>query len=94
MIQYLLNKHKEQEITNKPGQFAKPPRDIDRQNSAVALLESQVGQVVREATQLLCDAGIAEVQHYVEAQRLEGGKVSLPGEIIKLDAGWILLVLR
>lgn len=49
--------------------------------------------MVGEAAQLLGDAGIAEVQHDVEAQRLERGQVALPGKVIKLDAGWVLLVL-
>lgn len=84
----------ERELTNEPGELAEPPGDVHGQHGAIALLEGQVGQVVREAAQLLRDAGVAEVQHDVEAQRLEGGEVALPGEVVKLDAGWILLVLR
>lgn len=97
MIQHLHHQTQsvsELKLTNQPGEFAEAPGDVDRQHGAVALLEGQVGQVVREAAQLLRDAGVAEVQHYVEAQRLEGGEVALPGEVVKLDAGWILLVLR
>jgi len=60
----------------------------------VALLQRQVGQVVGEAAELLRDAGVAEVQHDVEAQRLEGRQVALPGEVVELDAGRVLLVLR
>ena len=81
-------------LTYEPGEFTEPPGYVDWQHGAVALLQSQVGQVVREAAELLGDADVAEVQHDVEAQRLEGGEVALPGEVIELDAGWVLLVLR
>lgn len=80
-------------LTYESGELTEPPGNIDRQHGAMALLQSQVGQVVWEAAQLLRDAGIAEVQHDVEAERLEGRQVALPGEVIELDAGWILLVL-
>lgn len=49
--------------------------------------------MVREPAELLGDTGIAEVQHDVEAQWLEGRQVALPGKVIELDAGWVLLVL-
>lgn len=81
-------------LTYEPGELAEPPGDVDRKHGAVALLQSQVGEVVREAAELLGDAGVAEVQHDVEAQRLKGGQVTLPGEVVELDAGWVLLVLR
>lgn len=80
-------------LTYQPGELAEPPGDVDGQHGTVALLESQVGQVVREATELLGDTGIAEVQHNIQAKWLEGGQVALPGEVIELDAGWVLLVL-
>lgn len=60
----------------------------------MALLQSQVRNVVRKVAELLGDGGVAEVQHDVEAQRLQGGQVALPGQVIKLDAGGVLLVLR
>lgn len=59
----------------------------------MALLQSQVGQVVGEAAELLGDAGVAQIQHDVEAQRLEGRQVALPREVVELDTGWVLLVL-
>lgn len=80
-------------LTYEPGELTEPPGDVDGQHSAMALLQSQVGQMVGEAAQLLGGAGITEVQHDVEAQWLEGGQVALPREVIKLDAGWVLLVL-
>lgn len=84
----------ESELTYEPGELAEPPGDVDGQHGAVALLQRQVGQVVGEAAELLRDAGVAQVQHDVEAQRLEGGEVALPGLVVELDAGGVLLVLR
>lgn len=60
----------------------------------MTLLQGQMGQVVGEAAELLGHAGVAQVQHDVEAQRFQGGQVSLPGLVIKLDTGRVLLVLR
>lgn len=59
----------------------------------MALLQGQVGQVVGEATELLGGAGVAQVQHDVEPQGLQGGQVALPGQVVELDTGGILLVL-
>lgn len=80
-------------LTYEPGELTEPPGDVDRQHGAVALLQSQVGQVVGEAAEPLGDTGIAEVQHDVEAEWLQGGQVALPGEVVELDASWVLLVL-
>lgn len=80
-------------LTYESGELTEPPGDVDGQHGAVALLQGQVGQVVGEAAQLLGDAGVAQVQHDVQAQGFEGREVTLPGGVVKLDAGRVLLVL-
>lgn len=81
-------------ITYKSGELTEPPGHVDRQHTSLTLLQSQVGQVVGEAAQLLGYTCVAQIQHDVEAQGLQGWQVALPGKVIKLDASWVLLVLR
>lgn len=66
---------------------------MDRQHGVVSFLEGNVAEVVREAAQTFCHAGVAEIEQHVQAQRLEGIQVHLPVGVIKLDAGGVLLVL-
>lgn len=61
--------------TDEPGQLAEAPGHVHGQHRTVALLQSDVAQVVGKAAQALGDAGVTQVQQHVEAQRLEGGEV-------------------
>lgn len=80
-------------LTYESWELTQAPGHVQGEDSAVTLLERQVGQVVWEAAQLLGHTGVAQVEQDVQAQGLEGGKVALPAGVVKLNTDRVLLVL-